>query len=135
MKTRENKRMLFIQTYMFLLIVRMGLLLFGFGKVYRFIAGVKPRNREILRNADERINKVCYTVKAASRYQFVQSQCLEQSFVLYYLLKREGVNVNLCIGVSKWPFASHAWVEIQGEIINTPPCSLRGEVFRVMLRV
>jgi hypothetical protein len=44
--------------------------------------------------------------------------CLEQSLVLYYLLRRRGVAVKYCHGVTPRPFQAHAWLEYGGEVIN-----------------
>jgi hypothetical protein len=44
--------------------------------------------------------------------------CLEQSLVLYYLLRRQGVPVRFAMGVQAHPFAAHAWVEHRGEPLN-----------------
>jgi len=44
--------------------------------------------------------------------------CLEQSLVLYYALRRQGVPVKYCQGVQPRPFQAHAWVEYRGEPIN-----------------
>jgi hypothetical protein len=44
--------------------------------------------------------------------------CLEQSLVLYYLLRRQGVLVEYCQGVIPRPFQAHAWIEYRGEVIN-----------------
>jgi hypothetical protein len=44
--------------------------------------------------------------------------CLEQSLVLYYLMRRQGVAVNYCQGVQPYPFQAHAWIEYDGEPIN-----------------
>lgn len=47
-----------------------------------------------------------------------RARCLEQSLVLYYLLRRQGVTVRYCHGVIPHPFEAHAWVEYQGQVIN-----------------
>lgn len=44
--------------------------------------------------------------------------CLEQSLVLYYLLRRQGVAVKYCSGVIPRPFQAHAWVEYKGDVLN-----------------
>jgi hypothetical protein len=44
--------------------------------------------------------------------------CLEQSLVLFVLLRRRGVPVDLRIGVQPSPFLAHAWVEWNGRPIN-----------------
>ena len=40
--------------------------------------------------------------------------CLEQSLALYVLLRRRRIPAVLRIGVQPYPFAAHAWVEIDG---------------------
>lgn len=42
--------------------------------------------------------------------------CLTRSVVLYHLLRRSGVPVELCIGVRRanQEFAAHAWLEREG---------------------
>jgi len=44
--------------------------------------------------------------------------CLEQSIVLYVLLRRRGVPAELKLGVQPSPFSAHAWVEHDGRPIN-----------------
>jgi hypothetical protein len=44
--------------------------------------------------------------------------CLEQSLVLYYLLRRQGIPVRYCHGVQPHPFLAHAWVEYDSEPLN-----------------
>jgi hypothetical protein len=44
--------------------------------------------------------------------------CLEQSLLLYYLLRRRGIGVTYHQGVQAHPFIAHAWVEYRGETIN-----------------
>lgn len=47
-----------------------------------------------------------------------RAACLEQSLVLYYVLRRRGIAVKFCVGVVAYPFISHAWVEYGGSPIN-----------------
>ena len=51
--------------------------------------------------------------------------CLEQSLVLYYVLRRQGVAVKYCHGVRPHPFEAHAWIEYGGEVINDVPEHLK----------
>ena len=50
-----------------------------------------------------------------------QAHSVEQSLVLYYLLRRRGVPVTYCQGVRPQPFEAHAWIEYRGEAINDVP--------------
>lgn len=47
--------------------------------------------------------------------------CLEQSLVLFYLLRSQGIPVRYCHGVRPHPFQAHAWIEYQGVPINDVP--------------
>lgn len=44
--------------------------------------------------------------------------CLEQSLVLYTLLRRRGVAAQFMLGVQPYPFVAHAWVEVDGTPVN-----------------
>lgn len=60
--------------------------------------------------------EVARMVAAAARYMPLRTNCLEQSLVLWWLLKRHGIAAVLKIGAKKEAsrFEAHAWVEFQG---------------------
>ena len=49
-----------------------------------------------------------------------RANCLPRSLVLYYLLRRQGIEAELRIGVQRESdiFAAHAWIELQGVPLN-----------------
>ena len=57
---------------------------------------------------------------AAARHGLVHGNCLSRSMALSWMLRRRGVPAELRIGASKEvrEFEAHAWVEVEGEIIN-----------------
>ncbi len=59
-------------------------------------------------------------VKAASRDGVRRGNCLEQSLVLWWLLRRQGIAGELRIGARKMAgrFEAHAWVEFLGSALN-----------------
>jgi hypothetical protein len=66
-------------------------------------------------------------VEQAIHFSPIKGKCLSQSLVLWYLLNRQGILSELCIGVKKDEdqlpfnpvnFNAHTWVEYQGEILN-----------------
>jgi Transglutaminase-like superfamily len=47
-----------------------------------------------------------------------QVLCLQRSAVLVKMLRRHGVLAQMIIGAQKLPFKAHAWVEVDGQIVN-----------------
>ena len=69
----------------------------------------------------EQVRAVESAVAMAGALYPGRAKCLEQSLVLYYLLRRQGVAVSYCQGVQPYPFRAHAWVEYRGQVINDVP--------------
>jgi len=59
-----------------------------------------------------------HAVAMAGAFYPGRARCLEQSLVLYYVLRRRGVSVKYCQGVRPYPFQAHAWIEYHGVVIN-----------------
>ncbi|MCU4930820.1 lasso peptide biosynthesis B2 protein [Bacillus thuringiensis] len=59
----------------------------------------------------KKIDKVCF-------WFFGNAQCLHRSLIGFKLLRQQGLSVQLVVGVKKFPFSSHAWVECDGTVIN-----------------
>lgn len=64
---------------------------------------------------------ICDAVEVASVLYFKQVHCLQRSSVTAKLLRSAGWNAHLVIGVQMTPFASHAWVELEGIVVNDKP--------------
>ena len=47
--------------------------------------------------------------------------CLQRSAATTVLLRRNGIPADLVVGVKHIPFRSHAWVEVDGVIVNDKP--------------
>jgi len=52
-----------------------------------------------------------------------QSKCLLESLALWYLLRRRGYDAALYLGARTLlgPFEAHAWVELDGKVLNDAP--------------
>jgi len=46
------------------------------------------------------------------------SDCFERSLALGFALRDRGVSTELCVGVEKFPFFAHAWLEREGIALN-----------------
>jgi hypothetical protein len=56
-------------------------------------------------------------VAIAARHGLYRANCLKQSIVIWWLLMRQGIYSEICIGIDKDPgnkFKAHAWVECGG---------------------
>lgn len=54
-----------------------------------------------------------------------RAQCLERSLVLYDYLRCRGITAQMRLGIQRYPFMAHAWVEYRGEPINDVPEHVR----------
>jgi Transglutaminase-like superfamily len=54
-----------------------------------------------------------------------RAQCLERSLVLYDYLRSRGIAAEMRLGIQRYPFMAHAWVEYRGEPINDVPEHVR----------
>jgi hypothetical protein len=90
----------------------------GFGRVIRWIG---RRVETIPATAwldTEAVKAAERAVATAGALYPGRALCLEQSLVLYYLLRRRGVAVTYCHGVTPRPFQAHAWIQYGGEVIT-----------------
>jgi hypothetical protein len=94
-------------------------------RVKRANAGaVQPRTSAV---AAQRIVQL---EEAAARNLPFKTNCLEQSLVLWPLLRRRGFSAELKFGARKdaGKFEAHAWVELDGEALNNDSEENRGFV-------
>ncbi len=61
---------------------------------------------------------VVWAIDEACVWYVKRVPCLQRSAVTACLLRRHGVSADLVIGYRRIPFESHAWVEVDGRIVN-----------------
>jgi len=99
-----------------------GLRLFGFRRwksVMERFSG--DRKNEKVESVDlESAGRVARLEAGAARRLLPRTNCLEQSLVLWWLLKRRGIESNVRIGGRKEAekFEAHAWVELNGMAVD-----------------
>jgi hypothetical protein len=69
-------------------------------------------------DAVERIN---YAVDMACIWYWKEALCLQRSAATVCLLKRYAVPAHMVIGARQMPFKAHAWVEVEGRVVNDKP--------------
>ena len=60
-------------------------------------------------------------IDLAAVFYFKEVKCLQRSVVTARLLRRHGFPAELVIGVQHVPFYAHAWVEMEGTVVNDKP--------------
>lgn len=66
-------------------------------------------------------DRICAAVDLACIWYRKETSCLHRSAATACLLKRHGVPAQMVIGVQQMPFKSHAWVEVEGCVVNDRP--------------
>jgi hypothetical protein len=68
--------------------------------------------------ATNAVEQICAAVNVACILYWKQVLCLQRSAATACLLKRYGVHAQLVFGAQQTPFRAHAWVEVDGVIVN-----------------
>ncbi len=63
---------------------------------------------------------VARLINSAARHSLFTVNCLPQSLLVWWMLRREGIEAELRIGVRKdrQVVEAHAWVEMSGQVLN-----------------
>ncbi len=67
------------------------------------------------------VEDVVWSVDEACVWYVKRAACLQRSVVATWLLRRHGVAAEMVIGCRPLPFESHAWVEVDGQVVNDRP--------------
>jgi hypothetical protein len=95
----------------------------GFGAIYRFVKRWPVKQKRGAAIDDARA--ICSRVDRASAFYFKRAWCLQRSAVTVVLLRSKGFPAQLSIGVQSIPFLAHAWVELDGRVINDDEAAIR----------
>jgi hypothetical protein len=90
----------------------------GFAKSYQFVRRCKRSRRAPKLDT---IARVVWAVEEACIWYYKRVYCLQRSAVCTWMLRRCGVDADLVIGFRPAPIDSHAWVEVNGQVVNDRP--------------
>jgi Transglutaminase-like superfamily len=122
----------------------MRLFLQGLSQIFRFEYFMARRNfpslRQKVRNCPKSsgtpdastIARICRAINLACVWYPKQVLCLQRSAATTCLLRRHGVAASLVIGARQLPFKAHAWVEVEGVVVNDKP--YMSEIYGVLDR-
>jgi len=71
--------------------------------------------------SSDSVERICYAMDMACIWYWKEVLCLQRSAATACLLKQYGVRAQLVIGVQQIPFRAHAWVEVEGRVVNDKP--------------
>ncbi|HEX7004560.1 MAG TPA: lasso peptide biosynthesis B2 protein [Trueperaceae bacterium] len=105
-----------MRSYLALVKADLDLLLHG---VNRTAANVPPASqRSASEHEIEEMRRVAENIQRVALYYRPGARCLPQAVAIARLLRRQGYPVTLVIAVRRFPFAAHAWVECQGQVLT-----------------
>jgi hypothetical protein len=113
--SRVSMALLILQAVADLLFYDLLIRFAGFAQVRARVKKAQVRNRPTNSRTTDR---VCVAADIASCFYYKQVRCMHRSFVTVRLLRKCGVNADLVIGSRPVPFLCHAWVEVDGRIVN-----------------
>ena len=109
---------LFIQAYWALIRCDLHLAQRDFAGLHGRVRNSPVNNKE---SSTDAMEKVCAAVDRACIWYWKEALCLQRSAATALLLKRHGVSAQMVIGIQDMPFRAHAWVEVDGFVVNDRP--------------
>lgn len=94
-------------------------------KVRQYPVGKRPLSPDA-------VARVCSAIDMACIWYWKKALCLQRSAATTCLLKRYGVPAQMVIGTRRMPFKAHAWVEVDGRVVNDKPYT--SEIYAVLDR-
>ena len=73
------------------------------------------------RAAPDAAARICSAMDMACIWYWKEARCLQRSAATACLLKQYGVRAQMIIGAQQLPFKAHAWVEVDGRVVNDKP--------------
>lgn len=121
LRLARRERVLLVGAILLLPVTALGLRLAGFRRWQRALSNLSPEGRALAAGDPlEQARRTARVVGIAVRRGFYRANCLPQSLVLWFLLRRQGIESDLRIGVRKNAnqCEAHAWVECLGQVLN-----------------
>ncbi|HLG59551.1 MAG TPA: lasso peptide biosynthesis B2 protein [Vicinamibacterales bacterium] len=90
----------------------------GFGPLQRALAGEFVPTRTLDAEEEEAL---CDAVLTATCLYWKPVMCLQRSYCTLRLFRSLGGDARMVIGYRPVPFFAHAWVEVDGRVVNDSP--------------
>lgn len=130
--TVARRLQLFAKAYLILIAADVLLSSRGFHQVLLGLGGCASHGSQCRWQTDD-AEKLCGIALEAFRWYRPQVACMHKALAVYLFLRAEGIQAELCVGVTVRPFASHTWAEYKGKVIGDSQGVCRG--FNVIAKV
>jgi hypothetical protein len=91
--------------------------LVGFGRIEREIAA-QPTTGKVIPDLEHR---ACAAMTIATSLYVKPVRCLQRSVCLVRMMRARGLRARLVIGYRPVPFLAHAWVQVEGRVVDDSP--------------
>ncbi|MBD2112402.1 MULTISPECIES: lasso peptide biosynthesis B2 protein [Cyanophyceae] len=111
------------QSLVLLPAIALSLALVGLPTTQKYLARLSSRAKATSEMPIVEAMRLARSVNRAADNSPLWGNCLKRSLTLWFLLRRQGVASDLCIGVQlqQSQFKAHAWVKYGGHVINDHP--------------
>ena len=109
---------LVLQAYLKLIHFELYLTRGNFAAIHREVRNYRVANDG---HVPSSIDLICSAVDMACVWYWKEVLCLQRSAVTTCLLRRYGIPAQLVIGAQQIPLKAHAWVEVDGNVVNDKP--------------
>ena len=121
-KTRRlsgSEKRLLAQALVLLPLTRGAVYLLGIKHWQRFLSRLATTSNSN-HDPEQRAHVIARMVKIAAERRIINANCLQQTLVLWFLLRRNGIDGVICFGTRKQEgeAQAHAWVESFGNVLN-----------------
>ena len=86
-----------------------------FQSLYNKVRNYPISNKTVSPDA---VEQICSALNIACIWYCKEVLCLQRSAASTCLLRKYGVSAHLVIGAQQMPFKAHAWVEVDGRVVN-----------------
>ena len=126
-KVREmsrHERGLLLQSVLLLPLIHLALMLFGFSRVQRWMQRLRPLKQKDRSHSGveivPRAREISRIVSVAADHGLYRATCLRRSMLVWWFLRRDGMDSQICFGVRTigGRLLAHAWVEWDGIVLN-----------------
>ncbi|MBZ5724264.1 MAG: lasso peptide biosynthesis B2 protein [Acidobacteriia bacterium] len=90
----------------------------GFRRIHRDLGRRRPKPAG---GAPSREARICEAMRWALSLYCKPALCLQRAVATARLLRRHGMEAHVVIGYRPEPFFGHAWVEIEGRVVDDSP--------------